>query len=250
MIEDEKARDDLVPLCRFFSSASGNLTSLPDYVSRMPEGQKAIYYVVGETRAQAAMSPALEKLKQKGYEVLFVSEPIDEMTLQNVEKYEGREILDAGKEAAADLSEEEKSEKQKKDEDSELFRKWLKTALGDKITRVEVSSRLVDSPATLVQSEYGVSPNMQKYLRAQALENDEQGQFSNIFNQAVLEINPDHPIIARLDAMQQQDEGSAEAKEMAELVFNTAALSAGYVLDNAAQYSQLVIKLMTKLASA
>ena len=140
-----------------------------------------------------------EKLKQKGHEVLYVSEPIDEMTLQNIEKFSDKMITDAGREATTDLSEDEKREKDRQNEDLEGFRKWLKGVLGDKITRVEVSTRLVDSPATLVQSEYGVSPSMQKYLRAQAVvENDSDGQFSNIFNQAVLEVNPSHPIIQRL----------------------------------------------------
>lgn len=251
IIEDEKAKDDLVPLCRFFSSASEtNMTSLPDYVRRMPEDQKNIYYVVGETRAQAAMSPTLEKLKQKGHEVLFVSEPIDEMTLQNIEKFSDKLITDVGREASVDLSEDEKKEKDQANEDSEAFRRWMKECLGEKITRVEVSTRLVDSPATLVQSEYGVSPSMQKYLRAQAVvDSDDKGQFATIFNQAVLEINPNHPIIAKLKATQETAPDAPEAKETVEMVFNTAALAAGYVLDNAAEYSLLVTKLMTKLAS-
>lgn len=140
-----------------------------------------------------------ESLKQKGHEVLYVSEPIDEMTLQNIEKFSDKIITDAGKEVITDLSEDEKREKERQNEDLEGLRKWLKGVLGDKITRVEVSTRLVDSPATIVQSEYGVSPSMQKYLRAQAVvENDTDGQFSNIFNQAVLEVNPSHPIIKKL----------------------------------------------------
>jgi HSP90 family molecular chaperone len=147
----------------------------------------------------ARLVSTTEKLKQKGHEVLYVSEPIDEMTLQNIEKFSDKMITDAGREATTDLSDDEKREKEKANEDLEGFRKWLKGVLGDKITRVEVSTRLVDSPATLVQSEYGVSPSMQKYLRAQAVvENDSDGQFSNIFNQAVLEVNPSHPIIERL----------------------------------------------------
>eukprot|EP01039_Chlorochromonas_danica_P006208 gene6208-6846_t len=251
VIEDEKARDDLIPLVRFFSSTSNNdLISLPDYVARMPADQKFIYYVVGETRAQAAMSPALEKLKKKGYEVILVSEPIDEMTLQNIEKFQDKVITDAGKEFNEDLSEDEKQEKQKKNDDLETFRIWMKDVLGDRITRVEVSARLVDSPAIIVQSEYGVSPNMQKYLRAQAVvENDDKGQFANIFNQAVLEINADHPIIARLKKDHEENPDSEEAKEIVKMVFSTAALAAGYVLDNAADYSQSVVNMMTKLSS-
>ena len=250
IIEDEKAREDLVPLTRFFSSKSENLTSLPDYVSRMPSDQKYIYYVVGETRAQASMSPALESIKKKGYEVLYVSEPIDEMTLQNIEKFQDKDIFDVGREASIEMTDEEKSEKEKKNNDFESLRKYMKDVLGEKITRVEVSTRLVDSPATLVQSEYGVSPNMQKYLRAQAVvENDDKGQFANIFNQAVLEINPEHPIVIALKKMHDNQADSEDAKDTINLIFNTAALSAGYVLDNAAEYSKLVTRLMTKIAS-
>jgi HSP90 family molecular chaperone len=181
--------------------------------------------------------------------VIYLCEPIDEMTLQNVEKYNDKVITDAGKELNLDVTEEEKRERELKNEAIEDFRIWFKKILGDKITRVEASTRLVDSPATLVQSEYGVSPSMQKYLRAQAVvEDDDKGQFANIFNQAVLEVNPDHPIIIRLKALQEADGGGDEAKETAELVFNTAALAAGYVLDNAADYSQMVTKMMTRLA--
>lgn len=252
IIEDERSRDDLVPLCRFFTSKSNDsMSSLPDYVKRMPEDQKFIYYVVGETRAQAAMSPALEKLKKKGYEVILVSEPIDEMTLQNIEKYTDKTITDAGKEFNQDLSDEEKSEVTRKNDELEEFRVWMKDILGDKITRVEVSSRLVDSPATIVQSEYGVSPNMQKYLRAQAVvEGDNKGQFSTIFNQAVLEINPDHPIIIHLKAVYDTNKEDSEAQETVNLVFSTAALAAGYVLENSADYSASVTKLLTKLVTS
>jgi heat shock protein beta len=89
------------------------------------------------------------------------------MTLQNIERFQDKPITDAGKEAVGDLTEEEKQSKQQQNEDSEKFRTWLRDLLGEKVTRVEASARLVDSPATLVQSEYGVSPSMQKYLRAQ-----------------------------------------------------------------------------------
>ena len=250
IIEDEKSRDDLTPLARFYSSASTDgLTSLPEYVGRMPEEQKYIYYAVGETRAQAAANPALEKIRSDGFEVLYVSEPIDEMTLQNIDKFNEKQITDVGKEQS-DLSDDEKKEKDEANETYESVRLWIKKVLGDRITKVEVSTRLVDSPATLVQSEYGVSPNMQKYLRAQAVvENDDKGEFANIFNQAVLEINPTHPIIKSLKEAQEQDEENEEAKEAVELVFNTAALAAGYALENAADYAKLVTSMMTKLSA-
>jgi len=269
IVEDEKNRLDLIPLCRFYSShyspgsnsssnsnsddGNSGMCSLPEYVSRMSPEQKFIYYAVGETRAQAATSPALEKLKSKGYEVLFVSEPIDEMTLQGIERFEDKVIVDVGKECD-DLSDEEKRDKEASNADFEQVRLWMKKVLGEQVTKVEVSTRLVDSPATLVQSEYGVSPNMQKYLRSQVVAdkdaNDDQAQFSNVFNQAVLEINPDHPVIMKLKELQQVDEENTEGKELIELVFNTAALAAGYSLDNTAKYAKMVINIMTKISNS
>ena len=202
-----------------------------------------------DNAAQAAANPALEKIRSDGFEVLYVSEPIDEMTLQNIDKFNEKQITDVGKEQS-DLSDDEKKEKDEANETYESVRLWIKKVLGDRITKVEVSTRLVDSPATLVQSEYGVSPNMQKYLRAQAVvENDDKGEFANIFNQAVLEINPTHPIIKSLKEAQEQDEENEEAKEAVELVFNTAALAAGYALENAADYAKLVTSMMTKLSA-
>lgn len=250
IIEGEDVRDELVPLVRFHSSHSEDeMTSLSGYVSRMKEGQKSIYYVVGESREQAARVPALEGLRSKGFEIIYLTEPIDEMTMQNIEKFEGKPVSDAGKESNLDMSEDEKADQRQKNEDMEGFRMWMKSVLQERITKVEVSTRLVNSPATIVQSEYGVSPSMQKYLKAQAVADDERNsQFANVFNQAVLEINPSHTIIKSLCAMQQQNPDSAEARETVELIFNTAALAAGYVLDNAADYSQMVVKMMSKMA--
>jgi HSP90 family molecular chaperone len=108
-----------------------------------------------------------EKALYKTYVHLCL--PLREFVLRSVPCCAGKTIVDAGKEASQDLSEEERQAKQAHNEESEAFRHWMKDALGDKITRVEASSRLVDSPATLVQSEYGVSPSMQKYLRAQVM---------------------------------------------------------------------------------
>jgi HSP90 family molecular chaperone len=239
--------------------------------------------------------------------VIYLTEPIDEMTLQNIERFQDKPITDAGKEAVGDLTEEEKQSKQQQNEDSEKFRTWLRELLGDRVTRVEASARLVDSPATLVQSEYGVSPSMQKYLRAQVrttfglimrcfcyprlfplvnaevqglltvnfanptaaadmrinsmsvdfsplpsvlqavVEEDSKGQFANVFNQAVLEVNLAHPIIGSLRRTYDTTPDAPEARETAEMVFNTAALAAGYALDNAADYSQMVVKLMTRI---
>lgn len=255
ILEDGSVREDLVPLVRFFSSHSSvNATSLAEYVNRMPGDQKQIYYVVGETRSQAANTPALERLKNKGYEIIYVSEPIDEMTLQTIDTFAGKRIVDAGKESSSvgddsQMTEDEKKEKTQKSTESAPLRKWMKDVLGDKIMRVEISTRLVDSPATLVQSEYGASPTMQKYLKSQTvMEGQEREKLASLFNQAILEINMNHPVIQAVSQMHaQQQADSPEAKDIVNMIYHSAALAAGYSLENAADFSSGVIKLMTRL---
>jgi molecular chaperone HtpG len=258
-MEEEQYRSDLIPLCRFYSSYNDGieLTSLPEYVSRMRDGQKSIYYVVGDTLTQAASSPLLERIRSKGFEVLYVSEPVDEMTLQSMEKYGDFPITDVGKAGKdADLSEEERRARQEQNDDLQEFRDWILRALRGQVARVEVSSHLIDSPATIVQTEHGMSPSMQKYIRQQAVATQEAtgdlagvpgGMYANVFNQAVLEINPNHPIIKHLKSTFVADPESTVAVDSIRLMFETAKLSAGYVLDNSAEYSRLVVKLMTRM---
>jgi molecular chaperone HtpG len=252
VIEDEKMREEIVPLIRFYTSANmDELTSFPDYVNRMKPDQNYIYYASGETKQQAAMSPAIEKLKKKGYEVIFVSDPLDEMYLQHIDTFGGKKIVDAAKEMPnTSQSAEEKREKDKQNEEMETLRVWMKTVLGDRITKVEASTRLVDSPATLIQSEYGVSPNMQRYYRANTMaDSDDRASTNKIFSQAVLELNPHHPVVRQLQSLHDKSPNSAEAKNLVEIIFNTAALAAGYTLDNSVEYSQQVVKLLTHLAN-
>jgi HSP90 family molecular chaperone len=251
VIDEEKMRDELVPLLRFYTSSSTQeLTSLPEYVRRMPPDQKYIYYVVGETKAQAAMSPALERLRSKGYEVIYISEPVDEMCFASVGSFMNKAIVDAAKEISDSESDEEKKKKEESNEELSGLRLWIKQILGTKVTKVEASTRLVNSPATIIQSEYGVSPNMQRYLKAQAVADsiDDPSSTSRIFNQAVFELNPEHPIVLDLKDLYEHDPTSTAAKERVELLFQTAALSAGYLLDNSVEYAQQVVDLMTKLS--
>jgi HSP90 family molecular chaperone len=275
IIEEEKYRMDLLPLMRFHSSYDNEeLISLADYVKRMKTDQQYIYFSSGETRYQASMSPSLERLKKNGYEVLFVSEPVDEMVLQYIETFGGKRIIDAAKDfpssAGVDPSKpqnensdgsiktpeelkkiEEEKEKEKKNAEIADIREWIKDMLGNKITKVEASLRLVNSPATLIQSEYGISPNMQKYLKAQTIADNESGEsssFSKIFSQAVLELNADHPVISYLKMLCKKAPMSVEAKQYVDLLFSTAALSAGYTIDNSVEYSQQVVHLLTRLA--
>jgi HSP90 family molecular chaperone len=302
VLEDEVNRVELVPLCRFLTSFRNSTdtspnsklgprandgdatTSLPEYIARMKPDQKHIYYAVGESLAQVSMSPSLERLKQKGYEVLYVTDPLDELTLQQISKVDEFPIMDIGKENTdlEELTEGEKKQKTSLNDEYVALRTWMKGVLGERVARVEMSTRLVESPATLVQSEYGLSPTMQKYIRAQqtmaaenkaqkaqnrqvgsATDKDEelnslasnvaeeiqQEITSALFKQGVLEVNPTHPIIQRLKHMSATEPESILARDMVLLLFSNSALAAGYVLDNSVEYSHLVTKLMTAVAA-
>merc|ERR1712226_880717 len=162
----------------------------------MTEGQKNIYYVTGEGRESAAMSPVLEKLTSRGYEVLFATEPLDEIMMESLREYKEYNVVDASKETVKIDDDEET--KKKNEEAAESLKDtiaFLETILSGKIQKVKVSNLLTDSPAALVQGAYGVSPTMQRYMKAQAVAAGADDSQLGGMNQAVLEINPDHPII-------------------------------------------------------
>ncbi|KAG5191129.1 heat shock protein 90 [Tribonema minus] len=250
IVEDEDNKDTLAKLARFTSTHgdSKDAVSLASYVERMKEGQKGIYYICADSRSAALMSPALEKARKLDYEVLFMTEPLDELCAQAIERFDGKELIDLSKENA-DLgdAEEEKREKAIKSEETEEFREWLKKAVDSKVQKVEVSTRLVDSPATLVQSAYGMSPTMQRYMKAQAVAmGEEGGMFGGGLNQAVLEINLTHPIIKRLETRFRESPDTADTKALALLIYDVAALTGGYSIENAASFAARVTALMMR----
>jgi len=170
VIEDQDNKDKLLELAAFSSSASEQSTSLPDYVSRMPTEQKQIYYLSGASKAAAASSPVLERLKKKGFEVLFALDQIDEIALQGVGKYKDFDVVDAAKENAdlGEVSDEEKAEADAAKEAYKATTEYLKSVLGSRVDKVKVSARLEESPSALVQPQWGMSPQMQRFMRAQA----------------------------------------------------------------------------------
>merc|ERR1712023_471066 len=171
VLEDSTNRSKLSELLRYNSSKSGDdLTSLKEYVGRMKENQPGIYYITGESKKAVETSPFLEKLKKKGFEVLYMVDPIDEYCVQQLKEYDGKKLLCATKEGLnLDDSEDEKKAFEEEKAKTEGLCKLMKEVLDDEVEKVQVSNRIVDSPCVLVTGEYGWTASMERIMKAQAL---------------------------------------------------------------------------------
>jgi Molecular chaperone, HSP90 family len=214
----------------------------------MPEGQKSIYYVTGEGKKNAMLQPVIEKLTSRGYEVLLMTEPLDEITIEAIRDYKDFKIVDATKEGL-DLEDDEETKKEK-EELTEKYKdicEYLEVELKGLVQKVTVSTLLTDSPAALVQGAYGVSPTMQRYMKAQSVASGGMGNLGSM-NQAVLEINPKHPIVRDLEKMIQTDKEGDETRTFAMLMYDVASMTGGYEVADAGAFAKRVMSLMTTKA--
>jgi HSP90 family molecular chaperone len=216
----------------------------------MKEGQDKIYFVTGEGKKAAEIAPAMERMKNLGYEVLYMVDPLDEICSQSIVDFDGRKLVDINK-AGLDLdkTEDEKTKFEELIKEYEALAAWLKKQLGERVQKVEVGDRLVDSPATLVQGEWGMSPMMQRYMKSQTTSGSTDSAFAmGSRNQAILEINPEHPVIQKLKEMQESAPDSDETEDMVMMVYETAALIGGYNIEDPADFAKRVTKLMVNSA--
>merc|ERR1719262_654335 len=181
------------------------MISLKEYVDRMKEGQNDIFYITGESIAQVSASPFIEQLRKKGFEVIYMVDPVDEYSVQQLKEYDGKKLKSVTKEG---LELEDEEEKKKLEENKATFEslcKLIKEVLGDKVEKVIVSNRVSDSPCVLVTSEYGWSANMERIMKAQALRDS--SMTSYMVSKKTMELNADHPIMKELKSKAETDKG-------------------------------------------
>jgi len=242
--EDNKNRNKLAELLRYFSSTSGDSkTSLKDYVERMQENQEQIYYITGESKAQVENSPFMEGLKKRGLEVLYMVDPIDEHASQQLKEYDGKKLVNITKEGLdlAKDDDEKKSFEEKKASFEGLCKK-MKEILGDKVEEVLVGDQMVDSPASLVTTEFGWSANMQRIMKAQVLRDSQMSSF--MVGKKKMQVNPDHTIMIELNKKFVADASDRTVKDLVWLLFETALLTSGFSLDDPVTFAGRIHKLI------
>jgi molecular chaperone HtpG len=235
--EDATNRNKIADFLRYHTSKSGEeQISFKDYVARMKEGQKDIYYVTGESKQSVASSPFIESLRKKGYEIIYMTDPIDEYVIQQLKEYDGKKLKNCSKEGLdIDETEDQKKVQEEQKAAYESLCKHIKEVLGDKIEKCVLGFRLSESPCVLVTSEWGWSANMERIMKAQALRDPSMSSY--MMSKKTMEINPNHPIVASLKAKVAESSNERTTKDLIFLLYETAMLTSGFSLDEPVNFA-------------
>jgi len=244
---DPTYKDKIAPLLRYESSASDELTSLAAYVERMAEGQDKLYYALGPSRAMIEGSPQLEGLKKRGYEILYMTDGVDQWAAEGISEFDGKALVNA-MEADLDLDDGEtkddeakKEDDEKKDELEGLVAR-AKEVLAEHVSDVVLSTRLTDSPACLVLPKGGLPAHIERMIRAQQKDMPAQKR--------ILELNPDHVLVTRMQGEYDKDVDSDKLTEWLELLYDQALISEGSPLPDPVRFARRMTSLLTDAAES
>jgi molecular chaperone HtpG len=237
LMRDFDNQETLLQISSFASTHSDDeLTTLAEYVERMKDGQQQIFYATGESRQQILNSPHLEAFKAKGYEVLLLTDTVDEIWLGSVTEFAGQPLQSVAK-GEVDLdTEEEKTaheaERKEREKDFADLLTWLKETLSEHVKEVRLSTRLTESPACLITDAFGITPTLARMYRAS-------GQDVPV-EKRTLELNPDHPLVTGLQQAQKDRADDPSVAETAELLYGTALLAEGGTPEDPARFAELL----------
>merc|ERR1719219_1620617 len=244
VMEDHSNRTRLAKLLRFRSSNDPEkLTSLADYIGRMKDKQENIFYISGSSLDEVKNSPFVERLLKKGYEVLYLIEPVDEYCIQSLPEFDGKKFQNVAKEGVK-IDEKDKTEELEKE--FEPLLKWMKeTGLKDLIEKATVSQRLTESPCALVANSYGWSGNMERIMSSQAYAKAKDPS-SNFYatQKKILEINVYHPLVKELNKKVTADPEDQTAKDLVRVMFETATLRSGYTIKDSLDFASRIERML------
>jgi len=242
--EDTTNRNKIADLLRYSSTKSGDeMTSFKEYVGRMPETQKEIYFITGESKEAVSNSPFLEECKKRNFEVLYMVDPIDEYAVQQLKEYDGKKLVSLTKEGVKfEETDEEKAAWEEKVAAYEKMCKIVKDTLGDGIEKCILSKRVVESPCCLVTGEYGWSANMERIMKAQALRDNGMGGYMS--SKKTMELNPDNAIVSEMKKKIDGDENDKTVKDLINLLFDTALLQSGFSLSDPTHFANRIHRMI------
>jgi molecular chaperone HtpG len=227
-------KEKLQDLIMFKTSTSDVYTTFKEYVERKPESQKAIYYATGKSKQAINALPQMDVMKDKGYEVLVLTDEIDEFMIQVIQNYQDIPFKSIQKDEADFIDDDQKKNLKSKEKENKDILKSIKEALKDKVKDVKLSARLKEAPVCLVSGE-GISMEMEKILKTMP-------NATNVHADKILEINPDHELFHALKKVHEQSEGNV--KDYASILYHQALLIEGLPIEDPTEFTQSLIRLM------